>query len=84
MLETELIVYVTKDEGQKYKCALIEVDMLGRTLLNGKAKLVYFEKFNSNRTAKSRLRKIQSLNRIKLIELIKDSNPAMLNLINCI
>ena len=58
--------------------------MLKKSLLKGKTKIVYFEKFNNRRTAKARLRKIESLDRAKLVELIKGSNPEMLSLINCI
>jgi len=84
MFESEFIVYVEKDKRQRYECTLTEVDILKKTLLNGKSKIVYFEKFNNIRTAKARLKRIQLLDRVKLIELIKDSNPEMLNLINCI
>ena len=84
MFENEVIVYVEKDKRQRYKCVLTGVDALKNSLLNGKPKIIYFEKFNSSRTAKSRLKKLQSLDSMKLVELIKDSNPEMLNLINCI
>jgi len=84
MFESEVIVYVEKEKRQSYKCALTDVDILKNSLVNGKVKIIYFEKFNSSRTAKSRLKKMQSLDRFKLVELIKGSNPEMLNLINCI
>ncbi len=84
MIESEVIVYIEKDKGQRYICALTAVDLLKESLVNGKTKIVYFEKFKSSRGAKSRLKKMKSLSNLKLIELIKDSNPEMLNLINCI
>ena len=84
MFESEYIVYVEKDKRQRYKCALVEIDPWKETFINKKAKVVYFEIFKSSRGAKSRLKKMQTLSRLKLIELIQDSNPEMLNLINCI
>jgi hypothetical protein len=84
MFESEFIVYVEKDKRQRYKCALAAVDILKESLVNGKEKIVYFEIFKSSRGAKLRLKKMQSLSRLKLIELIKGSNPEILNLINCI
>ena len=84
MFESEHIVYVEKDKRQRYKCVLAEIDPWKETFVNKKAKVVYFEIFKSSRGAKSRLKKMQTLSRLKLIELIQDSNPEMLNLINCI
>ena len=84
MFESEFIVYVEKDKRQRYKCALVELDPWKESLVNEKAKIVYFEIFKSRSGAKSKLKKMQSLSRLKLIEMIKDSNPEMLNLINCI
>ena len=84
MFESEYIVYVKKDKRQRYKCVLSEVDPWTVPLVNEKLKIVYFEIFKSSRGAKSRLKKMQSLSRLKLIEIIKDSNAEMLNLINCI
>ena len=84
MFESEFIVYVEKDKRQRYKCTLAEVDPWTELSVNEKAKIVYFEIFKSRRGARSRLKKMQSLSRLKLIEMIKDSNPEMLNIINCI
>jgi len=84
MFENEVIVYVEKENKQNYKCTLTDVNILKNSLLNGESKIIYFEKFKSSRTAKSRLKKMKSLNLYKLVELIKGSNPEMLNLINCI
>ncbi len=84
MFDTELIVYVVKDKSQKYDCGLTEVVKLKKSLTSEKVKIVYFEKFENRRKATSRYNKIQLLDRLKLVELIKGSNPEMLNLINCI
>lgn len=84
MFESEFIVYVEKDKRQRYKCALAKIDPWKEVCVNKKAKVVYFEKFKSSNGAKLRLRKLQTLSRLKLIEMIKDSNPEMLNLIKCI
>lgn len=84
MIDSELIVYVEKDKRQRYKCAMTTVDLLKKSLVNGKTKIVYFEKFESNRAAKSRLKKFESIEHSKLVELIIGSNPEMLNLIYCI
>jgi len=84
VIQSEIILYVTKDKKQKFKSGLMEARLLEKTLLEGKAKIVYFEKFENSRTAKSRFKKMQSLKRDKLVELIEESNPEMLNLINCI
>lgn len=84
MIDSELILYVEVDKRKRYKSAMTTVDLLKKSLLNGKTKIVYFEKFKSNRSAKLRLKKMQSLTNIKLVELIKSSNPEILNLINCI
>ncbi len=84
MFENEVIVYVEKENKQNYKCTLTDVNILKNSLLNGESKIIYFEKFNNKRTAGSRLKKMQSLDRMKLMELIEGSNPEMLNLINCI
>ncbi|MBC8484515.1 MAG: hypothetical protein H8D45_00535 [Bacteroidetes bacterium] len=70
-----------KDKSEKYKIELMEDAKLKNSLSSGKTKIIYFEKFNNRRTAKARLRKIESLDRTKLVELIKGSNPEMLNLI---
>lgn len=83
MFESEFIVYVEKEKKQKYKCILAEVDPWSELVVNGKVKIVYFEIFKDRRRAKSKLKKLQSLNCSKLIEMIKNSNPEMLNLINC-
>ena len=84
MIESEIIVFVEKDKRQRYKCVLTTVNLLKKSFGNGKVKIVYYEIFTSSRTAKSRLKKLQSLDSMKLVELIKSSNPEMLNLINCI
>jgi len=84
MIESELIVYVEEDKRQRYKCAMTTIDLLKKSLTNGKTKIVYFEKFESNRGAKSRLMKLESIEHSKLVELIEGSNPELLNLINCI
>ena len=84
MFNSEFIVYVKKDKGQRYKCDLAEIDPWKESLANEKAKIVYFEIFKSSGGAKSKLKKMQSLSCLKLIDTIKDSNPEMLNLINCI
>lgn len=84
MFESDIIVYVEKDSKQDYKCVLIDVDILKNSLRNGRPKIIYFEKFKNSRRAKERLKKMQSFDRFKIVELIKDSNPEMLNLINCI
>ena len=84
MFESEFIVYVEKNKRQRYRCILAEVDPWTEPLVNEKAKIVYFEIFKIRRGAKSRLKKMQSLSRLKLIEMIEESNPEILNLINCI
>lgn len=84
MFESESIVYVEKDNRRRYKCDATSVYMLKELLVNGEVKIIYFETFKSSRGAKARLKKMQSLDRLKLVELIKGSNPEMLNLINCI
>jgi hypothetical protein len=84
MIESEIIVFVEKDRKERYTCALTTVDLLKKSFVNGKVKIVYYEIFTNNRTARSRLKKMQSLSKIELAELIKGSNPEMLNLINCI
>ena len=84
MFESEFIVYVEKDKRHRYKCDLAEIDPWKVSFINKKAKIVYFEIFKSRRGAKSKLMKMQSLNRLQLIDTIKNSNPEMLNLINCI
>jgi len=84
MFDSKFIVYVEKDKRQRYKCTLAEVELLKKSLANGEVKIVYFEKFKSIKGAKVRLKNMQLLSRFKLIEMIKDSNPDMLNLINCV
>jgi hypothetical protein len=84
MFESEFIVYVEKDKRQRYKCALAELDLWKESFVIEKLKIVYFEIFKSRKGAKSKLKKMQSYSRLKLIEMIEDSNPEMLNLINCI
>ena len=80
----ELIVYIEKDRKEKYKCILSTIYIMKQLVVNSKMKIVYFEVFKNNRTAIARLEKMQSLSHLRLVELIKDSNPEMLNLINCI
>jgi len=84
MPDNESIVYVVKDNESRFKCNVEPDYMLKKSLLNGEVKVIYFETFKSSRGAKLRLKKMQSLDRLKLIELIKGSNPEMLNLLNCI
>ena len=84
MLNSESIVYVEKDNKRRYKCDATSVYLLKELLVNGEVKIMYFEIFKNNRSAKARLKKMQSLDRLKLVEMIKNSNPEMLNLANCI
>lgn len=84
MFDNESIVYVEKENNRRYKCVVTSIYLLKKLLINEEVKIMYFETFKSSRGAKSRLKKMQSLSRLKLVELIKNSNPEMLNLINCI
>lgn len=84
MNKSELIIYIEKNKKGKYTCILTNIFILKKIVINGEVKILYYEIFKNSRSAKSRLKRMQSLSNLKLVELIKDSNPEMLNLINCI
>jgi len=84
MFDNESIVYVEKGNNRRFKCSVTSVYLMKKLLINAEVKIIYYEIFKNNRSAKSRLKKMQLLSRLKLVELIKNSNPEMLNLSNCI
>ncbi len=80
-MDREYIVYIRELKSKKM---VVEVSQgeIANGYAQNEGKLVYYEVKNNIRTAMAREKKLKSLNRLKLIEMVRNNNPEMLDLRN--